>query len=279
MRRIVLTLAVVFLALSSVPAWAQETETATLQRVPAASRSQAECSGFIAEVPQPSDLFVAGGADDDFRSKVRQFVEGESVFLSQPKGEAVTMGAVYRVIRPATELFTTMHYSDEGSEIRKTGKPYQDIARVQVTHLTPQGAVARVAFSCAPILPGDSLIPYQPRPIPDYVVTKPLDPFTPLDSNKQHGRIIASHNNLGNFGDGTVIYVNLGERGGLVSGRRLRIYKNLPPVSIGYGTKQQTPYETVGEAVVLSLESGTCVAMVVSSYRDIDAGDYVEVED
>jgi hypothetical protein len=34
----------------------------------------------------------------------------------------------------------------------------------------------------------------------------------------------------------------------------------------------------VGEVVVLSVQEKSCAAMVVSSYREISAGDYVEEE-
>ena len=152
------------------------------------------------------------------------------------------------------------------------------LGQVKVTHVNPQGAVAKVTFSCGPILPGDVLVPFQPRPIPEYTVSQPLDNFLPLDKNKTNGRITASHNNSGFLGAQTVVYLNLGQRDGTAVGRRFRIYKVLPPETTGFMTKQQTPPETIGEAVVLSVQSKSCVAMVVSSYREISAGDYVVEE-
>lgn len=277
-RRILFTLAVLSLVFSVVSAPAQETPASPDQR-PAATRSQVECTGFIAETPVPRNLFVAGGGDDDFRSVVRQFVQGESIFFSKSSGQQISLGAEYRVVRPAKVLFETMRYQGEAAEIHRLGTPYEDVALVKVTHLNPQGVVAKVTLSCEPIVPGDSLISYQARVIPPYTLSKPLDHFMVLDENsKQEGRIIASRNNFGDFGHDTVIYVDLGERAGTTPGRRLRIYKNLPPVRTGVLSSQRTPPETVGEAVVLSVEHKTCVAMIVSSYREIAAGDYVELE-
>jgi hypothetical protein len=152
------------------------------------------------------------------------------------------------------------------------------VARVKVTHVNPEGVVAKVTFSCEPIIPGDTLVPYQPRPIPEYTLSKPLDHFAPLDQNKPHGRVAASHNNFGYLGREAVVYVDLGERDGTLPGRRLRIYKVLAPEATGAMSRHRTPPETVGEAVVLSVQSNSCVAMVVSSYREIAAGDYVEAE-
>lgn len=277
MRRITFTLAVVFLAVSAVTIQAQEAGPVS-PSIPVANRSQADCTGFIASPAVPRDVFVLGGADDDFHSLARLFVEGDSIFISQHKDGDIAVGAEYSVVRPAHELFRTMRYQGERWDIRKLGIPYEDVAKVRVTHVSPTGTVARVTFSCGAIVTGDTLVPFQPRAIPEYTVSKPLDHFVPLDSNKQHGRITASRNNYGFLGDGTVVYLNLGESEGAKAGQRYRIYKVLPPHPTGSLTSQQTPPETIGEAVVLSVQGKSCVAMVVSSYREIATGDYVEAE-
>jgi hypothetical protein len=247
--------------------------------IPAAVRSQAECSGFFSEIPLTRDWFVAGGADDDFQSLVRQFVQGESIYVSpQHRGGEIAVGDEYRVVRPVKELFRTAHYHGQEREIRKLGIPYADIAKVKVTHLNPDGAVAKVVLSCEAIVPGDILMPYEPRPIPDYTVTKPLDLFILPDKYKVQGRITASRDNIGYIGRESIVYVSFGEMQGALPGRRLRIFKVLPPERTGSNSSQQTPPETVGEAIVLSVETKSCVAIIVSSYREIAAGDYVELE-
>lgn len=278
MRRIAITFVVVFLAVSAVAVRAQEAEPATALTIPAASRSQADCTGFIAESSVPRDLYVVGGADDDFHSVVRQFVQGESVFISQRNGGDITVGAEYNVVRPAKELFSTMRYQGEGWDLRKLGKPYEDVAHIRVTHVNAEGAVAEVLFSCEAIVPGDALIAFQPRAIPDYAVTKPLDHFLPLDKNKKEGRITASHNNFGFLGQDNVVYINLGDQDGAKPGQRFKIYKLLPPHSTGFLTSHRTPPETIGEAIVLSVRAKSSVAIVVSSYREVSSGDYVEAE-
>ncbi len=278
MRRITLSLAIVFLAASALTMQGQERGPVSPVSTPAAVRSQADCTGFIAEAPVPRDLFVQGGADDDFRSAVRQFVAGESIFISKNSPGEISQGTEYSVVRPAQELFRTTHYQGQGEDIRRLGEPYEDVAQVKVTHVLPDGVVAKVTLSCGPIVPGDILLPYQPRPIPEYTITPPLDHFIPLDQNKPHGVIVASHNNLGHFGRETAVYVSLGEKDGTTPGKRLRIYKVSTSAPVGSSSKQRTPPETVGEAVVLTVQGKTCVAMVVSSYREISAGDHVEME-
>jgi hypothetical protein len=277
-NRKAVTLLAVLLAVSAVTAEAQQSGPAS-PSIPAAVRSQLECSGFVSGAPLARDWFVAGGADDDFQSLVRQFVQGDSIYVSpRSRGGEIAAGDEYRVVRPARELFRMTHYQGQGRELKRLGIPYSDIAKVKVTHVNSEGAVAKVVSSCEPIVPGDILVPFEPRAIPQYTVTKPLDLFILPDKYKVQGRITASRDNFGNIGREIIIYVDFGEMQGTLPGRRLRIYKLSSPKGTGSKTTQQAPPETVGEAIVLSVETKSCVAIVISSYREISAGDYVELE-
>jgi hypothetical protein len=275
--RIAFTLAGVFLAVSAVTAQTQETQSTSPDPIPAASFSQAYCAGFIADTSVPHDLIVLGGADDAFDSVVRQFTEGESIFISQRNGGDIVLGTQFSVVRPANDLFEIMHYEGERGDIRKLGEPYSDVAQVKVTHVSPVGVVAEITFSCEAVVPGDILVPLVLNTMPYYTVSDPLDHFAPLDKSKTHGRIIASRNNLGSFGKGTVVYLNLGDEEAQ-EGQRFRIYKAPPAEATGARTRHPVLPETVGEAVVLSVNSKSSVAIVVSSYREIAAGDYVEAD-
>lgn len=268
----------VLLAVSAVTAKAQDAGTVS-PSIPAAARSQVECSGFVSGVPLARDWFVSGGADNDFQSLVRQFVQGDSIYVSpRSRGGEISAGAEYRVVRPARELFRMTHYQGQERELKRLGVPYADVARVTVTQVNSEGAVAKVVSSCEPIVPGDILMPFEPRAIPGYTDTKPLDLFSLPDKYKVQGRIAASRDNFGSIGRESIIYVDFGEMQGTLPGRRLRIYKVSSSKGAASKTAQQTPPETVGEAIVLSVETKSCVAIVISSYREISAGDYVELE-
>jgi hypothetical protein len=277
-HRITLGLAVVFLTAPALAASAQETHTTSSPSLPAATRSQMDCTGFIARPSVSNDLFVVGGADDDFFSVVRSFATADSVFISSRGGQDFQVGGEYSVVREAGDIFLTQRFSHQGWDIRGLGKPYEDLGRVKVTHSNPFGTVAQVTFACGPIFPGDLLVPYQPRPIPEYTVGQPLDRFAPPDENKQHGMITAARNNYGFVGEQSIIYLNLGEDVGVKPGQRFRIIKPLPPHPTGFLRSERTPPETIGEAVVLSVQADSCVAIIVKSIREISAGDAVEAE-
>ena len=250
--------------------------------LPAATYTQAYCSGFITAPPIAPDLTVLGGADDDFHSPVRQFVQGEWIYIDVHNSAKPVVGIEFSVVRPAKELFRTQVYPGQDADIRHAGKPYEDVAQVRITHVSAEGVAAKVTFSCGGIMPGDILIPFQSRSIPSYSATPRLDHFIPKDKDqdygKYHGRIVGVRNNYTYFGREMVVYLSLGERQGVMPGARYRIYKDLPPYPTGFLHSKREPTETVGEAVVISVQPRSCVAMVVSSYREIVAGDVVEQE-
>lgn len=280
MRRICFALVAVFLGVLATVPFAQETETPSPSAMvrPAATRSQADCTGFIASQPLPSDLFVVGGEDDDMHSIVREFIPGKSVFLSNRSHDNVTVGAEYFVVRPAKDIFHTQRYSGQGMAISKLGYAYDDIGQVKVTHVSPQGIVAQVSFGCLPVGPGDILMPFQVRPIPEYTVTRPLDHFAPLETGKPQGRIVAARGNFGFLQQNNIVYLDMGENDGVKPGVRFRIFKRLPPHATGLLQSEATPSEILGEAIVLSVQPKSSVAIIIASYREISSGDGVQME-
>ena len=278
MRRKIFATAIVFLIVSAVAAIAQETQPAQPRSVPAASRSQADCTGFIDSPNVSSDQFVVGGEDDDLHSVNRQYTIGNSVYLGSRGNAGFAVDSVYSVFRKAKDIFLTRRYSGQGGDIRRLGQPYEDVGRIRVTHVTPNGAVAKVEFACGGIVPGDFLMPFQLRPIPEYTLSSPLDHFMLLDDKKPHGMIIAAINNHGFVGQDYIVYLSLGQDTGAKLGQRFRVYKDLSTHAAGLGGSRRLPYETVGEAVVLSVQPRSSVAIVVQCYRDIAVGDSIEAE-
>jgi hypothetical protein len=237
-----------------------------------------DCAGFIAGSPFSTEGFVLGGGDDDFHSPVRQFHPGNSVFLARRDKQAFAVGTEYTVIRDARYIFATNRYSGEGGVLLRLGRPFDDVGRVRVTHVSSEGAVAEVTFSCRPIVPGDILMPYQPRTIPQYLLNPRIDRWTPTTDGKPHGFIAAAQNNFGVVGTGNIVYLSLGSDRGIGPGQRFRIYKEISPPMLGPMGGMHTPPETLGEVIVLSVQQYSSVAIIVDSYREISVGDSAEAE-
>jgi hypothetical protein len=241
-----------------------------------ATPSQADCTGFITASNVPTDIIVLDGADNDLESSIREFKTGESIYLYSRGNARFSLGEQFSILRRAKELFRTTRYSGEHWSIRGLGKPYEDVGRVQVTHVTPEGAVAEVSFACGPIYPGDIALPYQPRAIPEYAPEK-LDRF-PLPNGQIQGTITAARNNLAALANGDIVYLNFGEKNGARVGQLYRVYYYPPHGRWALSSKPPGPRETVGEVVVLSTQEKSATAIIVNCTRDINVGYGVELE-
>ncbi|MGA2609293.1 MAG: hypothetical protein ABSH01_17765 [Terriglobia bacterium] len=252
-------------------------QTPPASPIPAATQSQVDCTGFIATSNVPKDIIVLDGANNDLESALRQFTPSESIYLYHRHKGNFSVGEEYSLLRPAKALFRTTRYGGEHWSIHALGNPYEDVGRVQVTHVTPEGAVAEVSFACGPIYPGDLAVPYQPRPIPDYVPAE-LDRFV-LPNGKIQGTITAARNNFASLAGGDIVYLNFGGKQGAQVGQRYRVYYALhSPAPWAVFVHPPIPRETVGEIVVLSTQEKSSVAIIVNSTRDINLGSRVELE-
>lgn len=277
MSRTILSLAGVFLLFAAATALAQEASTTPVPAIPAASQYDIDCSGFIAGSALSKDVYIVDGADNDFHEPLRQFAPGDMVFLGHRRGTSVAEGTEYSLVRPGNEIFQTSRYDGQHASLRSLGKPYEDVGRIKVTRLTPQGAIAEVTLACGPVYPGDLAIPYRARAVPDYTPTKTFDRFA-LPNGKMMGAITAARNNAGTVGTGAITYINLGESDGVKTGQRFRIFRLSRDVREGLLAHPDTPIESLGEMVILSTQERSSVGIVINCLRAIYLGDGVELE-
>jgi hypothetical protein len=275
--RKLIALAGVSLLLAVTRGLAQE-PAAEAAAIPAATQSEMNCSGFIAGSPVSTDLYVLDGADNDFRVAGRQFATGDFVYLSSRTGVAFAVGNEFSVVRSAKELMRIKWYEGQGGSVRSLGSAYEDLGKVKVISLSPHGAVAEVTFACSPIVPGDIVLPYRARAIPQYTPRAQFDRFV-LPNGKLAGAITAAANNAGTVGTGRIAYINLGREDGVSPGQRFRIFRIFrEQIGGGFWAAPETPRETLGELIILSTQDRSSVAMVVSSRREITLGDGIELE-
>jgi hypothetical protein len=245
--------------------------------IPAATEAQAACTGFITTQAMPADTRISDGADNDFESYLHQYAPPDFVYLYSRRNRAFSVGEQFSLVRPAKELFRTTRYSGEHWSLRGLGKPYEDVGRVRVKQVTPEGAIAEVVFACGPVYAGDIALPYRPRAIPEYVPAQ-LDHFA-TPSRKMWGFIVAARNNFASMKGGDIVYLNFGEKRGARVGQRYRVYYALPcPSRFSVAAYHVLPPESVGELVVLSTQEKSAVGIIVDSTRDVSLGYVVELE-
>jgi hypothetical protein len=295
-ERKIITLAGVFFLLAVTSGFAQEQGASQAAPIPAASRSEMDCSGFIAGVPVSSDLYVFDGADNDFRELLRGYAEGEFVYLrSRTGGESFTVGSEYSIVRAANEslgrgfwyptaprqlsvMGNISWYPGQAASVRSLGKPYQDVGRVKVIKVTPHGAVAEVTFVCSPLNAGDVALPYQQRAIPQYTPSAHFDRFA-LPNGKLVGAITAAGDHAAHLGLGSIAYLNLGHEDGVTPGQRYRVFRIFRnTLDRGVRAIPEPPREIIGELVILSTQERSSVGIVVNSLREISLGDGIELE-
>ncbi len=283
-----LTAACILLSVGRALAQAPDAAAAPDVLVPAAKVSQIECSGFIAGSSVSTGFHVSDGADNDFRQSFRQFTRGNFVFL-RGEGGNPTVGKEYRLVRPSTgailggdalPLFgRATWYPGQDRAIHSLGHAYEDVGRVKVTTLTPEGAVAEVTFGCSSIAPGDVAIPFTARPIPTYEPGRSFDRFAPTSEGRRAGTIVAGAGNDGVLGNGSIAFVDLGEGEGARPGKRYRIiHRDRETMVAGPRLSGATPTETIGELVILFTQERSSVAAVVSCVREVGLGDGIVAE-
>lgn len=278
MNRKILSFAVVFFLALTMAGLAQEPSAAPPPTpVPAASRTDVDCSGFIAGTKVSRDVYIVDGLDDDFHSPVRQYATGDLIFLVSRSGVNFAAGTEYSLVRPAKEVFRESWYVGQHGSVRSLGTPYEDVGRVKITRLAPEAAIAEVTFACGAIYPGDLAVPYQARAIPEYVPAKEFDRFSPPSGNRM-GAITAASGNGGLLATGGMAFVNLGESDGVKPGQRYRIFRIVRDNVEGLYSFGSTPREALGEMIILSTQERSSVGIVVNCTREISLGDGIELE-
>jgi hypothetical protein len=266
----------VLLFFAAMQAFAQGQEAAAPASIPAATPTEMNCSGFVSAGQLPEDLYIFEGADNDFRYWYHNFALGDYVYLRSRTGGLPAVGSELSILRSAKDQMRIHWYFGQGLQIRAMGYPYESVGRVKVISTTPQGAIAEITFACTSVAPGDFAVPYQPRTVPQYTPQK-LDRFAP-PNGKLWGIIAAGSGNEAYLGVGSMAYINLGQVNGVTPGQRFRIFPFFSDANTTWWVFPQTPRETIGEMVILSVQEKSSVGMIVQSRREISLRDGVELE-
>ena len=265
--------------------------------IPAATFSQFECSGFIAANGVPGVVQVYNGADNDLYEPSEEFATGDYVYLHRTDHLPFAVGQSYSLVRPENGFYLqpvwlsgmlenqvlppSSRYPFQRLKIESLGRPYDRTGVVEVTKVTPQGAIAKVVFTCNGVDIADIGAPYVAPAIPEYTPSRHLSRFA-FPNGKLGGVIVAAAQGASYLGEGSIGFLDIGKEQGVEPGQRFRIYAifrhNLPEDLQGIKPKGETPRETVGEFIILHVEEKSATGIVVSSLREIAVGDGVELE-
>jgi hypothetical protein len=276
-----------------------------IQRVEMPTYADVYCAGFINRQSLPDANFVAGGLQTPATTK---FVKGDMVYL---EGSGYSAGAQYEIVRALRDINEYEMFPGQRKLLKATGQPYEEIGRVRVIDTRSKVAVALVEYSCDPVNPGDTAIPFAEKPLVSFHAPLRFDRFLPT-SSKVSGRIVMGKDFDSVVGTGQKVYFNVGANQGVKVGDYFRAVRNYDedlhdPVdslsfkaAISEDTQKKQPSfdpamftkgngpvihvrdlprRAVGEIVVIGTTPTTATGMVVFAMEDVHAGDGVELDE
>jgi hypothetical protein len=190
-----------------------------VQRVQMPTYADVYCAGFINRQSLPDARFIAGGLDTPFTTK---FVKGDVVYL---QGTGYSAGAEYEIVRALRDVNEYEMYPGERRLLKETGQPYMEVGRVRVIDTRSKTAVAQIEYSCDPINPGDTAIPFAEKPMVAFHMPVHFDRFLPTGS-KVSGRIVMGKDFDSELGTGQKVYFNVGSNQGVKVGDYFRAVRS-----------------------------------------------------
>jgi hypothetical protein len=190
-----------------------------IQRVQMPTYADVYCAGFINRQTLPDANFIAGGLQTPSTTK---FVKGDLVYL---KGSGYTAGAQYEIIRALRDINEYEMFPGQRKLMKETGQPYEVVGRVRIVDTRSRTAVAQIEYSCDPVNPGDTAIPFAERSTVSFHPPIRFDRFLPTGS-KVSGRIVMGKDFDSVVGTGQKIYFNVGANQGVKVGDYFRAVRN-----------------------------------------------------
>ncbi len=276
-----------------------------VQRVQMPTYADVYCAGFINRQTLPDANFVAGGLETPTDTK---FVRGDIIYL---QGTGYTLGAEYEIIRALRDVNEYEMFPGQRKLLQSTGQAYGEIGRVRIVDVRSKAAIANIEYTCDPINPGDTAIPFAEKAMVAFHPPLRFDRFLPTGS-KVSGRIVMGRDFDATLGTGQKVYINVGTNQGVKVGdyfRAVRSYEadlNDPVDSLSFKAaisedtqmKQPSvdpnmltrskgpvihvrdlPRRAVGEIVVIGTTPTTATGMIVFAMEDVHAGDGVELDE
>jgi hypothetical protein len=276
-----------------------------IQRVQMPTYADVYCAGFINRQSLPDANFVAGGLNTPTTTK---FVKDDIVYL---QGTGYNTGAEYEIVRALKDVNEYELFPGQAKLLKATGQPYSEVGRVRIIDTRSRAAIAQIEYSCDPINPGDTAIPFTEKSMVAFHPPMRFDRFLPT-SSKVSGRIVMARDFDSELGTGQKIYFNVGSNQGVKVGdyfRATRQYeadlhdpvdslsfkaalsedtqKKQASVDPNFLTKsngpiihvRDLPRRAVAEVVVIGTTPTTATGMIVFAMEDVHAGDDIELDD
>jgi hypothetical protein len=272
--------------------------TAGLAHAQLANNSPTEndmyCSGVVSTDKVPTDTYIISGEESDQRILYK---EGNLVFINKGAKQGVKVNDQFSVTRAVSDQQMAIEWVKWQRSINTAmGTDWADLARLRVVNVQENTSTAEVIKACDYVQRGDIVLPFAPRPAPQYKPEAKFDIFAP-PSGKAKAMIAAKLRFGVQLGAGNIVYVNLGAKQGVQVGNYFRVFRyqdnhhssvyEIPKadyMTFGYGSAPKPygwsdlPRDILGEGIVVRVGPNASTVLLTHSERDIYIGDYVELE-
>jgi len=258
--------------------------------------SDINCSGFATKETIEAKNLVIGG---EHSPPTSQFGGRDLIFMS---GEGLSVGSQFRIVRRVVDRNRVEAFPGQYKMAKEAGDQWADLGYAHVTQVVDGMPMARVDFSCQPIVVGDIAVPFAERPpVPFGKVNVAFQVFGVPQSNTV-GHIVQAKDFDYLLGTGKKVYLSIGADKGLKTGDYLRVTrgydwkKDVTPIDrvstmatmseetsdrmpkAEKGVESKFPRRGLGEMVVLWTSQNNAVALITVAREDIHIGDQVELE-
>jgi hypothetical protein len=290
----------VLVALCAPLAFAQQAAPARVAGAPAVERVQAPtysdlyCAGFITNESHGKANFLVAGTESPNQT---QFHQGDTVFV---EGSGLQEGNRLSVIRNLHDPNRSRAFPEQPAAIAALGQPYAELGRLRIMSVRGKTAIAQVEFSCAPMVAGDIVEPYQEKPPVAFRGKTSFERF-PADQGSVTGRIVMAREFDYLLGVGQKVYINAGSNKGVKVGDYFRAVRGYDPTKVqpidglAYKVSQseetqkynsatspatyaQLPKRALGEMIVINVTPTSSTAMITYAVEAVTVGDTVELE-
>ncbi|MGA2000106.1 MAG: hypothetical protein ABSG52_08940 [Terriglobales bacterium] len=262
------------------------------ERVQASSYADMYCSGFITNESHGKGSYVVAGAESPHQTQFRQ---GDIVFL---EGSGLREGYRLSVIRELRDPNRSQAYAGQAAAISALGQAYAELGRLRVTAIREKNAIARVEYSCSPIVAGDIVVPFQERAPVAYRASTSLERF-PAAAGSMTARIVMAKDFDYILGTGQKVYLSAGADKGVKVGDYFRAVRNYDPATVddvgalSYKVSQSEetqksktaitreqyaglPRRTLARMIVINVTPTSSTAMITFALESVEVGDAVE---
>ncbi len=251
------------------------------------------CDGIVSSEAVPHDTFLITG--EESRDKIT-FQEGDYVYVNKGSGQGAKAGDEFMVVRQVTNPAGISWFRWQSHLLRAMGTVWEDEGRLRVVVAQPNVSIAQVEQSCNYMQRGDIVFPFSDRPAPPLKSEANFDRFAPPSGHPEAMVVTGKRFQL-EMGTSDIAYINLGGGQGVKVGDYFRIYRYQGIQTetayqtwrhsfevYGYGSAprrygwKDVPREILGEGVVLRVAPNSSTVLITHSLREINPGDYAELE-